>query len=276
MSLERGVRSGVTRFFPSGFFDDNRFNRAADFGERAHERIKRLRDSGLTDAGDVDEYSRRALFDLRFFAVDDRRHRQDLVFRIDKHGVTLEVGEEFGVGCAFGVRFEDLPAAHFLAGHAERDEWIFVGIHRAVVDVAADGRQVVHADRGELAVAADAPVQIFLQLHDGDEAGFVDGRQRHHGARDERAVARFVGERFVDLHREARWLRVVFRQSGFDSECAAEGAGEATDVEQVGAIGEEVEPHYLLAAGPLEGRFGFKAAHGAGFDFVLAERVLDE
>ena len=53
-------------------------------------------------------------------------------------------------------------------------------------------------------------------------------------------------------------------------------AGEAADVEQVGAIGQQIEPHHLLAAGSLERRFRFEAADGAGFHFVLAERVLDQ
>ena len=99
------------------------------------------------------------------------------------------IGEQFGVGHALRVRFENLPAGHFLARHAERDERLFVWIDRAIRDRRRDRRQVVDADRRQLAVAADAPVQIFLQLHDGDEARFVDRRQRHHGAGDERPVA---------------------------------------------------------------------------------------
>src|SRR5262249_5196550 len=50
----------------------------------------------------------------------------------------------------------------------------------------------------------------------------------------------------------------------------------AADVEKVRAVGEQVEPHHLLATGALEGRFRLEAAHRAGFHFVLAERVFDE
>ncbi len=196
--------------------------------------------------------------------------------RIDKNGVAFVIREKFGVGDAFGVRFEDLPAGHFFAGHTEGSERFFIGVDRAVGDVAADRGHVVDADRGQLAVAADAPVEVLLQLHDGDQARFVDGRQRHHGAGDKRAVARFVGDRFVDLHREAGRFGGVFWQARFDTERAAEGAGEAADVEQVGAIGQEVEPHDLLVAGAFERRFRFEAADGADFYFVLAERVLDQ
>ena len=63
----------------------------------------------------------------------------------------------------------------------------------------------------ELAVAADAPVQVFLQLHDGDEAGFVDRGKRHYGAGNKWAVAGFVGRGFIDGDGEARGFYIVLR-----------------------------------------------------------------
>ena len=74
-------------------------------------------------------------------------------------------------------------------------------------------------------------MQVFLQLHDGDEAGFVDWWKHHYGAGDERAVAGFLGRGFIDGDGEAGRFHFVLRQTAFDAECAAEGAGEAADVE---------------------------------------------
>ena len=58
-------------------------------------------------------------------------------FAVDQHRVALVVGQQLGVGDAFRMRLQNLPAGHFLARHAERHERLFVGIDRAIGDSAA-------------------------------------------------------------------------------------------------------------------------------------------
>ena len=139
-----------------------------------------------------------------------------------------------------------------------------------------DRRQVVDADRRQLAVAAHAPVQVLLQLHDGDEASLVDRRQRHHGAGDVRAVAIRVLDGRIDGDLNVGRLDRIFRQAALDAERAPQRPRQAADVEQVGPVGQQIEPHRLLLAGRLERRFRFVAAEAAGLHVLLPERVLDQ
>ena len=76
--------------------------------------------------------------------------------------------------------------------------------------------------------------------------------------------------------REAGRLYIIFWQAALNAQRAAEGAGEAADVEQVGSGGEQIEAYDLLAVDALERGFRFVTAHAAGSDFVLAEGMFDQ
>ena len=176
----------------------------------------------------------------------------------------------------FGVRFENLPAGHLLARHAERHEWFLVGIHRAVGDRARDRRQVVNADRGQLAIAADAPMQVLLQLHDRDETRLVDRRQRHHRAGDKRPIARLVVDRFVDLHRESRRLRRVLRQTAFDAERARSARARPPTSNKSGRSASRSSRMTCCAPGRLERRSPIRSHKSCSLHLVLTQRMLDQ
>src|SRR4051812_13186900 len=89
-------------------------------------------------------------------------------------------------------------------------------------------------------------MQILLQLHDGDETRLVDCWKCHHRALNEWPVTLFEADRLSDVDFNLWPAGSIFRQSALDAKRAAECAGETADIEQVGAVGQQIEPDLRL------------------------------
>ncbi len=200
--------------------------------------------------------------DLRFLAVDDGRHREDPPAAVPKNRIARASLQKVPVGTPLRVVLEDLPERRAgAARRAKRNEAEPIRIFRRVLELRPYRVEIVHADRCQLAIAAQRPVQVLLHLHHDLDRLLIQRDILDHRAGDVRTKTPRIPHGRVDPQFRSRGPDRVDGGTRLDPKISPQRASQAAGIEHVRPHGQELHPHDFDLRELLEAR-GIRAMIG--------------